>query len=180
MGLISRVSSRTYRISYKPKMSFGNNDRRGGFGDRAETDKKTLFVRNLPWSATEDEILGLECFEKAVNCRITLDRETGRPRGFAHIEFEDENGAEEGFKIAESSTPELQGRDLMVDFTGSKSTGRGRGGRGGGRGGFRGRGGYDGGRGGYGGGRGGGGYDGGRGGSGYLPSAELQIVAAWR
>merc|ERR1712110_1282671 len=163
MGLISRVSSRTYRISDKPKMSFGNNDRRGGFGDRAETDKKTLFVRNLPWSATEDEILGLECFEKAVNCRIALDRETGRPRGFAHIEFEDENGAEEGFKIAESSTPELQGRDLMVDFTGSKSTGRGRGG-GGGRGGYgggRGGGGYGG---GYGGGRGGGSYGGGYGG----------------
>merc|ERR1712228_1002242 len=91
-------------------------------GDRAETDKKTLFVRNLPWSASEDEILGLECFQKAVNCRIAHDRETGRPRGFAHIEFEDEAGAEEGFKIAEANTPELQGRDLMVDFTGSKST----------------------------------------------------------
>merc|ERR1712087_556149 len=156
MGLISRVSSRTYRISDNSNMSFGQNQR-GGFGDRAETDKKTLFVRNLPWSASEDEILGLECFQKAVNCRIAHDRETGRPRGFAHIEFEDEAGAEEGFKIAEANTPELQGRDLMVDFTGSKSTGRGRGGRGGGRG----RGGYDGGRGGYGGGRGGGGYDGG-------------------
>merc|ERR1711879_390415 len=137
MGLISRVSSRTYRISDNSNMSFGQNQR-GGFGDRAETDKKTLFVRNLPWSASEDEILGLECFQKAVNCRIAHDRETGRPRGFAHIEFEDGAGAEEGFKIAESSRPELQGRDLQIDFTGSKSKNQGRGGRGGGYGGGRG------------------------------------------
>jgi len=49
-----------------------------------------LFVGNLPYDATEDELR--QHFSQAGSVSsvfIPLDRETGRPRGFAFVEFED-------------------------------------------------------------------------------------------
>ena len=40
------------------------------------------------------------------------DRETGKPRGFAHVQFEDVEGA--AAAIAKNGT-ELMGRDLFID-----------------------------------------------------------------
>ena len=49
-----------------------------------------LFVGNLPYDATEDEIR--DHFAQAGSVGrvfVPLDRDTGRPRGFAFVEFED-------------------------------------------------------------------------------------------
>lgn len=51
---------------------------------------KKLFVGNLPFSASEDEIR--ELFEQhgpVHSVRLINDRETGRPRGFGFVEMED-------------------------------------------------------------------------------------------
>jgi len=99
--------------------------------------------------------------------------EDGRPRGFAHVEFETHEMAKEAMKLAGKN---LDGREVRLDLSQSKKreggfgSGRG-GGFGGGRGGSFGGGGrgggFGGGRGGRGGDRGGrGGGFGGRGGSG--------------
>lgn len=98
--------------------------------------------------------------------------EDGRPRGFAHVEFETHEMAKEAMKLAGKS---LDGREVRLDLSQSKKRDGGfGGGRGGGFGGGRGGsfgggrgGGFGGGRGGRGGDRGGrGGGFGGRGGSG--------------
>jgi len=52
---------------------------------------KRIYVGNLPFSATEDEVRAL--FEQhgtvhAVN--VIADRDTGRPRGFAFVDMEDD------------------------------------------------------------------------------------------
>lgn len=90
--------------------------------------------------------------------------EDGRPKGFAHVEFETHEAAKAALELNGSN---LDGRDLRLDLSsGSRGGGfGGRGGRGGDRGGFRGgfrggdrggfRGGDRGGRGGFRGGRGG-------------------------
>ena len=55
---------------------------------------KKLYVGNLPFSATEDEIRAL--FEKhgtVVSVNLINDRETGRPRGFGFVEMEDPTAA---------------------------------------------------------------------------------------
>jgi RNA recognition motif-containing protein len=48
---------------------------------------KTLFVGNLPWSVTPDELT--QIFSRHVEvlaARIASDRETGRSRGFGFVE----------------------------------------------------------------------------------------------
>ena len=48
----------------------------------------TLYVGNLPFSASEDEIRGLFGEHGAVDSvKIITDRETGRPRGFAFVDM---------------------------------------------------------------------------------------------
>ncbi|MBX6378722.1 MAG: RNA-binding protein, partial [Clostridia bacterium] len=53
---------------------------------------KTLYVGNLPWQTTEDELR--EAFATYVDvkaARIITDRVTGRSRGFGFVEVADED-----------------------------------------------------------------------------------------
>ena len=65
-----------------------------------------LYVGNLPFSATEDEIRSLfDDFGGAVDLHIPMDRETGRPRGFAFVTL---NNREQG----EAAIGSLDGKDM--------------------------------------------------------------------
>ena len=90
---------------------------------------KSIYVGNLPYTATEDALRQL--FEQhgdvsAVN--LVKDRETGRPRGFAFVEMA--NGDEAANAIKELNLHEIDGRAITVDEARPKSTDRPR--RGGG------------------------------------------------
>ena len=110
---------------------------------------KNLYVGNMAFSTTEDQLR--EAFSQygtVTKVQVIMDRETGRPRGFAFVEMGD--GADQA--IAALNGAQLDGRTLTVNEAKPREGG---GGGGGGRGGYGGGGG--GGRGGYGGGGGGGG-----------------------
>ena len=50
---------------------------------------KTLYLGNIPYTATEDEISGIfSAHAEVKEVRIITDRETGRSRGFAFVEIE--------------------------------------------------------------------------------------------
>jgi RNA recognition motif-containing protein len=120
---------------------------------------KRLYVGNLSYSVTEVDLrdaFSADGFEVA-EVKVVMDRETGRPRGFAFVEMATEEGAQKA--IENLNNRELQGRAMTVNEARERT-----GGAGGGGGGYRGGGG--GGGGGYGGGGGGGGRGGGRGGGG--------------
>lgn len=54
-----------------------------------------IFVGNLPFSATEDEIRDLFAeFGRVDSVHLITDRETGRPRGFGFVEMDGEGGAQ--------------------------------------------------------------------------------------
>lgn len=56
-------------------------------GRRVHSMTKTLYVGNLPWSTTEEELA--EIFSQhveVISARIAYDRETGRSRGFGFVE----------------------------------------------------------------------------------------------
>lgn len=129
-----------------------------------------IYVGNLPFSATEDEIRGLfEPHGRVDKVSIVMDRDTGRPRGFGFVEMADDN--EGRAAITALNGQDFGGRSLTVNEAKPREARGGAGGfrsgGGGGGGGFRssgggGGGGYRGGGGGGGGGyRGGGGRDGG-------------------
>lgn len=132
-----------------------------GQGQR-EASGTTVFIGGLSYQSSQDSVQSMfsPC-GSIVAVRVATDPE-GNPRGFAHVEFDSEEGVK---KALELSGQELDGRRIRVDVAGNrpeKSGGhfggnsRGRGGFGGGRGrggfgGRGGRGGFRGGRGGYGG-----------------------------
>ena len=113
-----------------------------------------IYVGNLPFSATEDQVRALFAAHGTVeSVALPNDRETGRPRGFGFVEMSQADAAR---AIAAVNGQDFGGRALRVNEAQDKP----RGGGGGGYGGGGGRGGYGGGgggRGGYGGGGGGGG-----------------------
>ena len=116
-----------------------------------------LYVGNLSYNVTEPELRDVfaEGGKNVVEVKVVMDRETGRPRGFAFVEMGSDDEASQAIQTL--SGREIQGRAISV------SEARERAPRGGGGGGGYGGGG---GGGGYGGGGGGGGYGGGGGGGG--------------
>lgn len=74
---------------------------------------KTLYVGNLPWSMSEDELA--EAFSQhaqVVSARIITDRETGRSRGFGFVEVEDQDVEQ---AVEAMNGTQLAGRDIIVN-----------------------------------------------------------------
>ena len=124
-----------------------------------------IYVGNLSWSMTDEDLAGLFTeFGTVTSGKILKDKMTGRSKGFGFVEMEDDEAAKAA--IAALNETEVQGRKLIVNESQPRAEGdRPKRSFGGGGGGNRGGGG------GYGGGgnrSGGGGYGGGgnRGGGG--------------
>ena len=90
-----------------------------------------LYVGNLPFSATEDEIRSLfENFGGAVDLHIPLDRETGRPRGFAFVTLSTREHGEAA--IGSLDGKDMDGRALRISEAQERAPRSGGGGGGGG------------------------------------------------
>ena len=124
-----------------------------------------IYVGNLPWSTTTDELYAMfQQYGAVTRAQVVTDRETGRSRGFGFVEMPNE--AEANAAIAALNNQPINGRPLTVNIAKPREGGGGGGGGGGGRGYGGGGGRRGGGYGGGGGGGGGGGYSGGYGGGG--------------
>ena len=95
---------------------------------------KKLYVGNLPFSATEDELRELFGRHGSVDSvKVIMDRETGRPRGFAFVEMSESSAASDAIRALDGT--QLGGRALKVNEAQDKPRPSGGGGRGGGGGG---------------------------------------------
>ena len=128
-----------------------------------------IYVGNLPWSTTTDDLYAMfQQYGAVTRAQVVTDRETGRSRGFGFVEMPNE--AEANAAIAALNEQPMNGRPLTVNVAKPREGGGAGGGGGYGGAGRRGGGGGGGGggpRGGGGGGYGcgyGGGYGGGGGG----------------
>jgi cold-inducible RNA-binding protein len=93
---------------------------------------KRLYVGNLSYDTTEADLRDTFGTAGAVaEVKVMLDRDTGRPRGFAFVEMGSDTDAQNA--IAQLNGRELGGRTLKVN----EAQDRGGGGGGGGGGGFR-------------------------------------------
>lgn len=125
-----------------------------------------IYVGNLSWSMTDDDLMNLFTEHGSVtSAKILKDKMNGRSKGFGFVEMEDDEAAKAA--IAALNETEVQGRKLIVNESQPRAEGdrpkRSFGGGGGG--GYKKSGGYGG-----GGNRSGGGYGGGNrsgGGGGY-------------
>src|ERR1035438_9631483 len=99
-----------------------------------ENSVKNIFVGNLDFNASEEGVRSLfERYGQVNSARIMTDRETGRSRGFAFVEMENEGEADQAITALNGYT--LDGRALNVNEARPKPD-RGFGGGGGGGRGF--------------------------------------------
>ena len=93
---------------------------------------RKLYVGNLSFSATEDELR--QYFAQAgtpETVSIVKDRATGRSRGFGFVEMSSDTEAQEA--ISQLDGKDFKGRPLKIDEARSKPQGSSTGPRGGGR-----------------------------------------------
>ena len=82
----------------------------------------SIYVGNLPYSATEDDLRqAFSQHGEVAEVNIVKDRETGRPRGFAFVEMP--NGTEAANAIKDLNLHEIGGRSITVDEARPKKTG---------------------------------------------------------
>lgn len=90
---------------------------------------KKIYVGNLPFSATDDDVTQLFGQHGTVHSVALInDRETGRPRGFGFVEMDDAGATA---AIAALDGHEMGGRNLRVNEAEDRRSGGGGGGRGG-------------------------------------------------
>ncbi len=74
---------------------------------------KNLYVGNLSWTSTEDEVrAAFEAYGEVVSVKLIEDRETGRPRGFGFVEMDD-SGAIEAIEALDGK--DFGGRNIKVN-----------------------------------------------------------------
>jgi cold-inducible RNA-binding protein len=95
---------------------------------------KKLYVGNLPFQATEEDISNWFKQAGATGASVSLvtDKFTGQPRGFAFVEVDND---EEAARVIQSlNGQDFMGRNVVVNEARPREGGGGRGGYGGGRG----------------------------------------------
>ena len=74
---------------------------------------KSIYVGNLPWSATEDQVRNLfAAYGTVSSVNLVSDRETGRARGFGFVEMAAAD-APAAIQALDGST--MDGRSLKVN-----------------------------------------------------------------
>src|SRR3954453_22230126 len=131
---------------------------RGGYWTRPAIMGKNIYVGNLPYDTTGDDLVQLfQSYGTVTSGQVIIDKFSGRSRGFGFVEMANDDESQAAID-ALNGTP-FSGRPLTVNAARPREErgGGGGGGGGGSRGGYGGGGGYGGAGGGY----------GGQGGSGY-------------
>lgn len=74
---------------------------------------KSIYVGNLPFTATEDEVQELfAAYGNVDSVRLITDRETGRPRGFGFVRMD---AADADAAIQALNGKEMGGRSLRIN-----------------------------------------------------------------
>ena len=80
---------------------------------------KTLYVGNLPWSTSDEELSSFfEAHAAIISARVIKELETGRSRGFGFVEVEDNDAPK---VIKEMHGFQLGGRSLIVNESRQKA-----------------------------------------------------------
>ncbi len=74
----------------------------------------TIFIGNLSFDAEEEDLIGVfSSYGEVKNCKIPVDRETGRKRGFAFVDMVSQ--ADEQKAIDDLQDVEWMGRNIRVN-----------------------------------------------------------------
>ncbi|VDL18673.1 unnamed protein product [Hymenolepis diminuta] len=89
-----------------------SNDRSMTEEDKAEVDLRSIYVGNVDYASTADELEAhFRCCGAINRVTIQCDRYTGQPKGFAYIEFESADAIEAAVALDDST---FRGRPIKV------------------------------------------------------------------
>lgn len=81
--------------------------------EEREKAKRTIFIANIAWTATEQTLIELcEKVGRVVNFTLQRDRKTGQSKGFAFCEYEDAETAESAVEALKRTN--IDGREIAV------------------------------------------------------------------
>ncbi|MCB1114045.1 MAG: RNA-binding protein [Chlamydiia bacterium] len=84
------------------------------------SDKKKIFVGNLPWKATEDDLRNhFQAYGEVLSVKIVNDQYTGRSKGFGFIEMDSGESANKAIQGL-NEKPFLE-RNLRVSLAQERS-----------------------------------------------------------
>ncbi|GFX81322.1 cleavage stimulation factor subunit 2 [Trichonephila clavipes] len=87
----------------------------------AERSMRSVFVGNIPYEATEEQLKDIFAeVGPVVSFRLVYDRETGKPKGYGFCEYKDQEMALSAMRNLNSY--ELNGRALRVDNAASEKS----------------------------------------------------------
>merc|ERR1719245_2292590 len=109
-----RSPPRRERIDPTRRSKFHNTDI--ARGTNRELDDRSLYVRGLPFDASENDIMNHRFFRKATGIRLIVDKPNRKSHGFCFICFENVQACDEAFKNRDELS--FAGRKLMVDYIG--------------------------------------------------------------
>jgi len=85
-----------------------------GNGEKEKKVSKKIYVGNLSYKVTEDDLKDLFGeFGTVTEINIITDRETGRPRGFAFVEMESDDEATKAIESLNGKS--VQDREIVVN-----------------------------------------------------------------
>jgi len=74
---------------------------------------KTLYVGNLPWGTTENDLTdAFRSYGTVISSRIITDKETGRSRGFGFVEVDDSDADK---MVSAMNGSDFGGRQVVVN-----------------------------------------------------------------
>jgi RNA recognition motif-containing protein len=120
---------------------FGLYDLATTFYHLISKTQMNIYVANIPWKATEEQMKQLFSeYGEVSSAKIIMDKVTQRSRGFGFVEMADDTAGKNA--INELNGADFMGKNLVVNEArpreeGSGGGGGSRGGRSGGGGGFR-------------------------------------------
>ncbi len=75
----------------------------------------TIYIGNMPYDTTKEELIHLMGDRKIERVTIPTDRETNRPRGFAFVEFTNPTDAADAVRDLDGT--EFGGRTIKVNIS---------------------------------------------------------------
>lgn len=76
---------------------------------------KKLFIGGLSWNTTNESLLdAFSKYGETTECKIVMDRDTGKSKGFGFVAFESQASADAGLEGMANQM--LDGRTIKVDY----------------------------------------------------------------
>lgn len=82
-------------------------------GNEVKLVSKTLYVGNLPWATTDEDLAAFfSASTEVLASRVIIDRATGRSKGFGFVEVPEDQAEQ---VIAMMNGKEFGGREIIVN-----------------------------------------------------------------